>query len=320
MRSDQLVLGIDGGGTKTVAWLARTDTSHEFSVVGRGAAGPANPQAVDLAVAVENLDRAVADAFSQSGVEPGPVAAAVLAVAGSDRQQRREAFRRWTNDRRLAHRVRTVHDALPVLIAGSPRGCGIALIAGTGSSAFGRTRDGQSARAGGWGFLFGDEGSGYAIALAGLRAAACAADGREPPTQLLEALLDRLRIDGPEQLVSAVYRLAADRPAIASLAGVVTECAQRGDAVARHLLDEAAEDLGVMVAAVAEKLGLAKHVFPLALAGGVLQSTAELRTRLEFFLDSRRLRAEPVTMVDNPVAGAVRMAISEVSGSSQAPE
>ena len=96
----------------------------------------------------------------------------------------------------MARSVRIVHDAVPILAAGSPEGWGVALISGTGSLAFGRDRQGRSCRAGGWGFLFGDEGSGYAIALAGLRAAAQAADGRAPATRLLEGFLERFQRSG----------------------------------------------------------------------------------------------------------------------------
>ena len=172
MQSDELVLGIDGGATKTVAWLALRSGGGEPSVVGRGAAGPANPQAIGFDEALGNLDQAIAAAFDDAGVKPGPLASAVLALAGWDREQNRQVLRRWAEKRCLASRLRMVHDALPVLVAGSPEGWGVALISGTGSFAFGQSRDGRSTRAGGWGYLFGDEGSGYAIALAGLRAAA----------------------------------------------------------------------------------------------------------------------------------------------------
>jgi len=311
MRSDELVLGIDGGGTKTVAWLAVRSCKAESSIVGRGTAGPANPQTVGFAEAIKNLDRAIAAARADARAEPGPVAAAVLALAGSDREENRRLLHGWAEARRLGRRFRLVHDAVPVLLAGSPDGWGVALISGTGSLAFGRTPDGRSARAGGWGFLLGDEGSGYALAVGGLRAAAKSADGRGPDTQLLEALLDRLGLRRPEELVSAVHRMAGDRPAIASLADVVTHTAAQGDPVARKILDEAAADLAAMVATVAEKLNLSTGPFPLALAGGTLLGTRELRRLLCVRLDAIGLTANPMTDVADPVVGAVRCARSE---------
>lgn len=314
MPSEDLVLGIDGGATKTVAWLATRSGAPEPSLVGRGAAGPANPQAVGFDEALGNLDGAVAGAFQQAAVDPGPVAAAVLALAGSDRDENRRVLRRWAEDRRLAARFRVVHDALPVLVAGSPDGWGIALISGTGSLAFGRTRDGRSARAGGWGYLFGDEGSGYAIALAGLRAAAKKADGRGPDTGLLDALVGRLGLQKPQSLIPAVYRMAADRAAIASLADAVTSTAQQGDAVAGQILDDAARELAAMVAAVANKLGWSETPFPLALAGGLVLASSVLQNRLEAHVNSLGLAAAPVTNVPEPVLGAVKLAQADAQG------
>ncbi|MBN1589615.1 MAG: N-acetylglucosamine kinase, partial [Pirellulales bacterium] len=232
MQSSDLVLGIDGGGTKTSAWLARRGTSEEPTVVGRGAAGATNPQTVGFDVAIENLNRAVDAAFDDAQHEQATVVAAVLALAGSDREENRRIFRRWADERHLAHRFRIVNDALPLLATASPECWGVALIAGTGSFCFAQDRDGQSTRVGGWGYLFGDEGSGYAVALAGLRAVAQAADGRGTDTKLVRAFLKRLNIDTPEGLILSVYPMAADRATIASLADVVTRAAADHDEVA----------------------------------------------------------------------------------------
>jgi len=311
MQSDDLVLGIDGGATKTVAWLALRSGGDESAVVGRGAAGSANPQAIGFDAALANLDRAVAAAFEEAGVAPGPLAAAVLGLAGWDREQNARVLHRWADERRLAVRVRSVHDAEPLLAAGSPEGWGVALIAGTGSFAFGRAADGRSVRAGGWGYLFGDEGSGYSIALAGLRAAAKSADGRVPPTRLVDALLRRLDLREPPELIPAVYRFADDRARIASLADVVTQAAEEGDAQARGILDDAAGELAAMVAAVARRLGFSGGAFPLALTGGVLLGSQPLRMALDARLTSRGCRPASIACVREPVAGAVKMAQTE---------
>jgi N-acetylmuramic acid 6-phosphate etherase len=311
MRSDDLVLGIDGGATKTVACLAPRSAEDEPAVVGRGTAGPANPQAIGFDAALENLDRAIAAAFDEAGVKTGPVAAAVLGLAGSDRDENRQVFHGWAEKRRLAHRFRVVHDGLPLLVAGSPEGWGIALIAGTGSFAFGRTADGRTARAGGWGYLFGDEGSAYWIALAGLRAAAQSADGRAPPTRLVDAFLSRLRLERPQELITAIYPMASDRARIASLADIVTQSADQGDAAAQQILDHAAAELAAMVAAVARKLDFSAIPFPLALAGGVLLGSEKLRSSLREGLGVLAVHAASMIEVENPVLGAIRLAHHE---------
>lgn len=307
------VLGMDGGGTKTVAWLARCTPGSEPSVIGRGSAGPANPQTVGLAQATENLDRAVAAARDDAGVEAGPLAAAVLALAGSDRDEVRGPLEDWAQQRQLARRFRVVHDALPVLTAGSPDGSGAALIAGTGSLAFGRSRDGRTARAGGWGFRFGDEGSGYAIAVAGLRAAAKCADGRGPDTLLLRRLLERLALRDPAELISAISRLAADQAAVAALAEVVTAAADDGDRVADRIVDEAAAELAAMVAAVVRRIDLPAAGFPLALAGGTILGSENLQRHLGVHVGSLGLRPDPVATVPDPVVGAVKLAQADAA-------
>ena len=216
-----------------------------------GATGPANPQSVNFAEARQNLTGAVAAAFATAGIPRHAVASAVLAAAGSDGEEIRRAFSDWAEEVSLAVRFQVVLDAWPVLAAGTPDGWGIALISGTGSLAFGRAADGRTARAGGWGFLFGDEGSGYAIAMAGLRAAAQAADGRTAPTQLLDAILGHFHLDRPEALVSAVYPIAGNRQPIAELAETVLDVAASGDAAAGKIVEEAARQLAAMVATVA---------------------------------------------------------------------
>jgi len=306
MQTNDLVLGIDGGGTKILAWLAAKDGDATAIGVGRG--GPGNFQAVGVETALANLDTAVAAAFADAGVEPGPVAAAVLGLAGSSRETNRRILAEWAAGRQLAGRFRVVSDALPIIAAGSPDGWGLGLISGTGSFCFGQAADGRSARSGGWGYLFGDEGSAYAMAVAGLRAAAKAADGRGPQTMLLEEFLKYLDLSEPDDLVRSVYARADDRAQVASLAGVVTEAAEAGDVVARQIVDEGARELAQMVQTVARKLDFDAGSFPLALTGGVLCNNQNVRARLEFHLQQLGLAPVPVAIVEEPVAGAVRLA------------
>jgi len=319
MTAAPLLLGIDGGGTKTAAWLARAEAGGP-RLLGSGTAGPANPQAVGFAQAEKSIDAAVDGAFAAAGMARTEVAAAVLAVAGSDREENRRRLADWASRRRLARRFRLVHDALPVLAAGTPQGWGVALISGTGSFAFGQSHDGRTARSGGWGFLFGDEGSGYAIAVAALRAAAKAADGRGPDTQLVDALLRELGLAKAEELVSKVYGMAGDRAALAALAGVVFETASQGDRAAEAIAADAAAELAQMVRAVAGKLfssGDRISAFPLAMSGGILSGSALLRRRIESHLADGGLPAAPVALVDEPVRGAVKLACAELDPPAQ---
>src|SRR5262249_22672332 len=156
---------------------------------------------------------------------PVPVASACLGLAGAGRPEDRRCVLDWAQRRGLAHRALVTTDAVLLLAAGTPEGCGLAVVAGTGSIAWGRdaaraaarAAAGREARAGGWGPLLGDEGSGYALALAALRAVTLACDGRGPATALTAQLLAAMQLSSPAALVAALHGGAWDRPALAAL-------------------------------------------------------------------------------------------------------
>lgn len=304
LKGDDLVLGVEGGGTKTVAWLARRAKGDD-GFLGRGVAGPSNPRAIGIETAVANLEAAIRTAWADAGLDPQPVAAACLALAGTGRLVERTLVFDWASARNLAARIEVVPDAEPVLAAGTPDGWGVALIAGTGSLAVARGPDGQTARAGGWGELFGDEGSGYAVAVAALRAAAKAADGRGQETVLLSRLMARLKAVSPSELVTTVHQAGRDRRYLATLATEVVSAAADGDGVAESILLGAANDLTEMVRAAAVKAGLAGRPFPLAVTGGLLLNSPVLGGTLFSRLRAVGLTCDPITPVADPARGAV---------------
>jgi N-acetylglucosamine kinase-like BadF-type ATPase len=157
----------------------------------------------------------------------------------------------------------------------------------------------------------GDEGSGYALVVAGLQAIAQAEDGRGPVTGLTGRFLERLKLTRPQELVGSVYR-NLDRTALAALAPVVFEAADASDPIAAGIVAEGAGQLAAAVAAAASQLGLEGTPFPLALAGGVLLASADYRERVLAALTAKRLHAEPVTPVQEPAEGALRRALATV--------
>ena len=306
--AEDLVLGIDGGGTRTVAMLARSRPNGTWHILGRGEAGPSNRQAVGTATALSALDAATEAAFAAAGKPRMPVRVACLGLAGAGRKNDQEVVREWAARAKLGATVDVIEDAALLLAAGTPEGWGVAVVAGTGSMAFARASDGRTARAGGWGPLLGDEGSGYAIALAGLRAAARAADGRAPATPLTDRLLAACGLTRAEELIGVVYR-GGDRATLAALAPVVLEAAEAGDRVAAEIVTTAATELSAAAAAAARQLGLSA-AFPVALAGGLLASSLAYRERFLRALTDRGLTADPVTIVTEPAEGAVRLALN----------
>jgi N-acetylmuramic acid 6-phosphate etherase len=302
------VLGIDGGGSKTAVRLARQDSPRKWTTIGRGVAGASNPQSVGFEMAFQNLDAAVDAAFADARLLPAEVAAACGALAGAERDADKRRIEEWARGRRLALRLSLVHDALPLLAAGTPAGFGVGLICGTGSFAFGQNERGETARAGGWGYLLGDEGSGYAIALAALQASAHAADDRGPATRLLDRFMKKFDLAQPLDLINLIYQSGVDRATIAGWADVVIEGAAAGDAVATGIVSQAARDMAETVAAVCRKIGFDRGPFPLALGGGLVVHHASYRDQLQNELNRRGLRPDPIGVVPDPVAGAVILA------------
>jgi N-acetylglucosamine kinase-like BadF-type ATPase len=276
--------------------------------VGRGVAGPSNPQAIGFAMAFRNLGSAVEAAFAEARLPCVEVTAACGALAGAERDSDRLQIEQWARERRLACQLRLVHDALPLLAAGTPDGTGVGLIAGTGSFAFGQNAAGETARAGGWGYLMGDEGSGYSIALAALHAATRAADQRAPETRLLTRFLKETGKQQPLDLIGAVYQSSVDTRTIAAWADLVFEEAAAGDKVAATIVAQAARELAETVAAVCRKIGFTGAPFPLALGGGLVVHRTTFRESVASELQRLGLTPDPIGLVPDPVLGAVILA------------
>jgi len=301
------LLGVDGGGTTTEAWLAEPGGC----ILGRGAAGPSNAKAVGLEAARSALDSAIRAAFHAAGLTPRPVDALCLGLAGFDRHDDRKVLAGWADRAHWARHLVMVNDGDLVVAAGTPNGWGIGVIAGTGSIAVGRAPDGRTARAGGWGHLIGDEGSAYGVVLDALRLVARRADGRDlrPPGRdlLTERLCAALGVAEASQIVTPIYSPDFNRARIASLAPEVLAACADAPEVGERLLVPAGVALAEVVAAVARSLGWSSGVLPLATAGAfllsapvVLQGMIDRLIRQGFQVD--------VTPVTDPVRGAVILA------------
>ena len=199
-----------------------------------------------------------------------------------------------------------VNDAHIALVAGAPDGCGIVVIAGTGSIAYGVGADGARARSGGWGYLLGDEGSAYWLGHAAVRLGIRAADGRGRPTSLYERVCGDLGLRDPQALVSWFYDPDLSRYRVAGLASLVEEAATAGDRAADELLDQAAEHLASAARSVARQL-VVDGDYPLVLAGGVFKACPSLYERLESRLE---MESAQVTRLEvEPAMGAVTLAL-----------
>lgn len=252
--SSALYAGFDVGGSKTVCLVGDAER-----VLGRGSAGGGNPGSVGIDGFARAVGGSARDALRDAGLAPSPesgarLARAWLGVAGVSAPAVLERARQRARAELMLEDVRVTHDGALILPAAGLE-MGVGLVAGTGSLAYGAGPGGRTAQVGGWGYLFGDEGSGYELGRRALRAVSQAADGRAPATALSAAILGALGIEEPWQLAERLYPVppAAE---VAALARHVLEVAETGDPVAQGLVDDAASSLAEMVRACARASGL----------------------------------------------------------------
>jgi len=297
-------MGIDGGGSHTKAWLA----SENGNILGKGQSGASNYQSVGEQTAKKALHNAIQEAFTQAGYPFQKLDCLCLGLAGFGRDFEKCLIQDWAEKTGYARLVVVVNDADLLLWGATPDGWGLGLVSGTGSIAVGRTREGATARAGGWGYLIGDEGSGYSLGIAALRAAVQAADGRIPSTLLQADVLSTLGLGRIEELVAYLYQNNPSREAIAQLAGGVFSAAAQGDHQAKLILERAASELAKTALAVVSKLGW-QGTIPCALGGGLFQYYPQLVQHLLVKIQKSGVELDPVQVATEPVAGAVRLAI-----------
>jgi N-acetylglucosamine kinase len=292
------VVGIDAGGTKTVGLLA--DETGRILAEARGSGA-------NLQTAGELEVEKVFDDILEALGSDHPIAAVCLGIAGVDRPQDEQVIKGIL--RRLGHRqtARVVNDAAIALAAGAPERVGVVVLAGTGSIAYGQDRAGRTARAGGYGFLLADEGSGYWFGHQALRAVVRAADGRGPATELAALLFEELEVGSVPELVPRVYERGLPKHRIAALAPLVHKASERGDAVARDLITHGARELALIARAVVRQLTLGPEPYTVVLAGGVFKGIPSLFEPLVAALELPLARAALLEV--DPAQGAVNLAL-----------
>ena len=290
------VCAVDGGGTKTLAIVL----DGKGVELGRAVTGPSNYVRGETERVVTNVTGAV-DAAVQAASISRPLDSLWVGLAGIDRPGARDAIEARLSY--LATHVRLTNDA-QLLFGAFEDEVGIVLIAGTGSIALGQDRQGQTARAGGWGYLIGDEGSGYDLGRRAIRAAAKAADGRGLQTSLLPALLAHWGLDNPMQIIDEVYR-ERDKGTIAGCAGLVFDAADAWDPVASRLVQSGAAELASAVGAVEQTLDFGNDAVPIVLAGSLLVERARYRVMVLDRIDHQFDLGE-VHIVDEPALMAAR--------------
>src|SRR5271166_3125297 len=259
----RFLMGIDGGATKTLA--AVLDLHSRALYVAHG--GPSNEDAVGAAMAVDSLLQAADEALAQAAITSSELGAAVLAVAGTDTDTLAEHVRAVRSDDWIV-----VNDVVGAWATATGAAPGLAVISGTGSNVFGVGPEGRAWRAGGWGHLLGDEGSGYWLGVQSIKAALRDREASGPETALSDAAPAFFGAPSVEALAAMVYTKPFTKGEIAAFAIETGKLAERGDAVALELYRRGAARLGEQIAAVIRETGLGiagqgSASFPVGLIG-----------------------------------------------------
>jgi glucosamine kinase len=301
-----IVIGIDGGGSKTHAMVADEQGRVLAETVGPGSAVRPG-QAEHSANVISDVVRDALASCEMTHVTPR---ALCVGVAGAGREAERQALWQALVARDLASELVIHSDFSIALDDAFGDGPGVLLISGTGSVAYGRSPTGTTARVGGWGPSAGDEGSGAWIGKRALSVVTAAADGREPETALTGAVLTAAQVNETADLVG--WAATATQAQFATLAPVVLSVAESGDLRANAIVTLAVEELVLHVRALARQLfGDERAALPVALSGGMLARGGTLRKRLEHRLKSAvpgaHVSTEPVIAARGAVRAALRI-------------
>jgi N-acetylglucosamine kinase-like BadF-type ATPase len=260
---------------------------------------------------VEKVLHAVAEAAeAEGGVRADALA---LGMAGADRPADDAVLREILRRIGFKSRVVVTNDARIAFVAGSALRVGIALVCGTGSIAWGENARGEIARAGGWGWHLGDEGSGFWIGERAIREVLRAADGRGPATALDRPLFEHFAIEKPSEILHAIYDGEYPRHQVALFAVRVAEAARGGDAVAGRILAAAAEELALAARSVIARLELESAPYDVVLSGGTFAALPALEDSVREKL--ARPPARVRRLEEEPAMGAVQLALEELGKS-----
>ncbi|ODH01904.1 ATPase [Nostoc sp. KVJ20] len=311
------VLGIDGGGSKTVCILM--DDLHQ--ILGRGEAGPSNYQSIGIETTLQSIQSAIHNAVEAEIIaNTVNIEAICLGLAGVGRTADIEVVKglvqELQNNKYLPitwalqpANIVICNDALIALVGGIGQPVGIVVAVGTGSIVFGRNHQGYTKRVGGWGYILGDEGSAYKIAVAGMNAALKSYDGREMSTNLVESFKQHLDLESIEDLIEVIYRREWGVKQIAALAPIVDFAAASGDILANMIIDDAVKELVKATSTVIDAIFSADSVLEVVTTGSVWRSRCKMYERFAASLVNKFPNVNVIFPRYDPAYGAALLAL-----------
>lgn len=261
------VIGADGGGTKTELVLI----DELGNLIAKERVGSTNYQAMGGAKVKQELLAGFNKLVKKSNIQLNKINHIFLGLAGAGRKSDQNEILALFRDMEIGGRLSVESDAIVALAGAFGTEPGIIIISGTGAICFGKNKEGKVVRSGGWGYLLGDEGSGYYIGRSAIIAALKYFDGRGEKTDLLQKITQHFNLNSIEEIIPQIYQNKIDRIKIADLAPIVFERAKIGDIISDEIIKKTGQELGRLAKAVAEKLGITGEEIKVGLIGSIFK-------------------------------------------------
>ncbi len=305
-------LGVDGGATKTEAVII----DEQEKILGRAFGDSVNRHEIGVEQMKKNIEGTIKNALSQAKIDIDEVGFTVLGLAGKDTREDELTLTEIADllmEGSLADKVKVLSDVEIAYKSCIDQDYGIVIIAGTGSNCFGQGKNEEVAWAGDWGYLLGDQGSGFALGLGALKRVMREFDGRGVATALTQMVLEKLALTDPLDLVGFAYQTPVPVKEIASLAPLVFSASEQGDKTAQDLVNKLIIEMVLSVQAVARKTNLTDEEFELGLVGGIFKENLVIKL-LEREIKKILPKAKIVLPGIAPAMAAAKMAKEEING------
>ena len=309
------VIGIDGGGTKSIVRAV----SLQAKLLGETRGGPTNINSLPPEQVKQNIKIALDHLTEQFDLRLEDCAGLCLGTAGVDVEEYKLQIAKLITDIGVTGDIYVTNDTITALVAGCGKMEGVIVIAGTGSVALGVDSQQNIYQSGGWGHVIGDEGSGYWIGRQGIIEAVKSSDGRGPDTGLLQMLMQELGLHEPKDFIRFVFDKKIGKQEIASLAVVVDRAYQAGDDVAKAILQQAARDNFLAVKAVINNLDFKENKFNIVVHGSVLTKNGLIFSEFSKFIKQEYPRTSIIVPQLDAAWGAVYIALSRIKLNRQNP-
>jgi N-acetylglucosamine kinase-like BadF-type ATPase len=309
------ILGVDGGGTKTVIRI--TDISG--NILSEIVTGAGNYKSAGVFAAKANITEGILEAISEIKDGPGDIffKSSCFGLSGLDSEPDRDIFKKIIFNNKIKKllnpdKIIICNDSRIGLAAGTENKNAIMIICGTGSNCFGINEEGEEAKANGWDFILGDEGSAYEIGVKALRAIMRAFDKRGKKTLLTQTILKDLNLRNIQDLIDWCYNIPFSSERFAALTKTVCNTAELGDRISIKLLKDEAKEALTSISVVAKRLKLTNREFDIVFVGSVFRCERYFKQILTDKLKEKFPKISFAPLKDKPVSGAIKMAIKNL--------